>query len=75
MIEMMVVDIFDKTGHRWNTGNGLVRVDDDDVKKVLDHAAKVLYDEPVGTRLSVGGLIIEKRDRGHDVYVYLGKYT
>ena len=74
MIEMLVVDIFDKIGHRWNTDQGLIRVEDDDVTKVLDHAAKRLYDGAVGDRLSVGGLIIEKRDRGHDVYVYVGSY-
>jgi len=74
MIEMMVTDTFDKIGHRWNTDQGLVRVDDDDVTRVLDHAAKVLYNEPVGTRLSIGGLIIEKRATGHDIYVYLGNY-
>lgn len=74
MIEMMIVDTFDKIGHRWNTDKGLIRVDDDDVKKVLDHAAKMLYDGDIGDRLSVGGLIIEKAPKGHDVYVYVGSY-
>lgn len=74
MIEMMVVDTFDKIGHRWNTDNGKIRVSDEDVKKVLDHAATVLYDGDVGDKLSVGGLIIEKRPKGYAVYVYLGNY-
>ena len=74
MISMMVADIFDKIAHRWNTDRGLVVVEEDDVTKVLDHAAKRLYDGEVGDRIHVGGLIIEKRESGHDVYVYVGNY-
>lgn len=71
---MLIVDIFDKIAHRWNTDKGLIPVTDDDVTRVLDHAAKRLYDGEVGDRVHVGGLIIEKRDTGHDVYVYVGNY-
>ena len=53
---------------------GLVKPDADDVLAALDEAARVLYDEPVGTRLEVGGLIIEKRPTTHEIYVYIGDY-
>ena len=74
MIQMLVADLFAKIGHKWNTDKGRVVVTDDDVTIVLDHAAKRLYDGAVGDQLEVGGLIIEKRETGHDVYVYVGNY-
>lgn len=74
MIQMLVTEIFGRIGHKWNTTVGRKVVTDDDVTRVLDHAAKRLYDGETGDRIHVGGLIIEKRDVGHDVYVYVGNY-
>jgi hypothetical protein len=34
----------------------------------------MLYNEPVGTQLEVGRLIIKKLHHGHDVYIYVGPY-
>lgn len=45
-----------------------------DIEAALDEAARLLYNEPVGTQLEVGRLIIKKQPRGHDVYVYAGPY-
>jgi hypothetical protein len=48
--------------------------EEDDVQIVLDKAAELLYDEDLHSRLETGGLIIEKTESGHDVYVYVGNY-
>lgn len=45
-----------------------------DIELALDEAAKMLYNETVGTQLEVGRLIIKKQPRGHDVYLYTGTY-
>lgn len=74
MIQMLVTEIFGRIGHKWNITTGRRVPTDDDVTRVLDHAAKRLYDGKTGDRIVVGGLIIEKRDAGHDVYVYVGNY-
>ena len=46
----------------------------EDIELALDEAARMLYNEPVGTQLEVGRLIIKKKHRGFDVYVYAGPY-
>lgn len=74
MIPYLVEFVFSHIGHRWSTGNGLIAPDEEDVKIVLDEAAKVLYDSPVGTRFESAGLIVEKRPDGFDTWVYVGNY-
>lgn len=75
MIESLISEIFQRIEHYWNIKGGKrVIPDDNDVERALDEAAKVLYNENIGERLEVGGLIIEKRPVGHDVYCYLGNY-
>lgn len=59
----------------WSLKNGVQRIpDEDDIQAALDEAARVLYDEPVGTQLEVGRLIVRKSERSHDVYVHAGTY-
>lgn len=59
----------------WNLKRGGTRVPtEEDFQDALDYAAQVLYDEPVGTMLEVGRLIIVKRTLGHDVYAFFGPY-
>lgn len=53
---------------------GEIIPDSDDIQVALDEAARVLYNEPVGTQLEVGRLIIVKKHRGHDVYLYVGPF-
>lgn len=74
MIEAIVSDVFDKTGQTWKVDGQPHQPTEDDVLKVLDAAAAKLYDEPVGSRLETGGMLIEKMPQGHAVYVYCGEY-
>lgn len=70
----LIEDIFEKTGRQWKVDDNLIQPTQDDILKLLDEAAKRLYSEQVGTRLEKGGLIVEKKHRGHDVYVMVGSY-
>lgn len=74
-LEEEISDTFHRNEWTWNLkGKGLVVPSPDDVLAALDEAARVLYDEPVGTQIEVGRLIIQKRHNGHDVYVYAGPF-
>jgi hypothetical protein len=67
--------VFRKNGWTWNLKDRpSVVPDEDDIDAALDEAARLLYDEPVGTQLEVGRLIVKKKHRGHDVYLYMGEY-
>lgn len=63
------------TGRKWKVGGTLATPTEDDVQKVLDSAAKALYNEDVGSTFTMGGLYIEKSHQGYDVYVHVGEYT
>ena len=72
MIIDWIVEQFERIGHTWTVGGKTVQPTQDDVQKVLDEAVKMLYTRPIGQQLEVGGLIVEKTEHGHDVFVYLG---
>lgn len=75
MLESYIVSVFAREGWTWSLKGGVTKVPDElDVEHALDEAARVLYNEPVGTQLEVGRLIIKKLPRGHDVYIYAGPY-
>ena len=75
MIEQIISEFFTRMGWTWNLRGGrVVTPSEEDVLAALDEAAKQLYNQPVGTQLQVGRLIIEKKHRGHDVYMYVGEY-
>lgn len=75
MIEVFLAEYFNKRQWFWNLkGRGRVVPTEADFEAALDEAARQLLKEPVGSRLSVGRLIIEKKHNGHDVYVYVGEY-
>lgn len=71
-MEKLIRYILQQTGRVWSGDDGDFLPDESDVQTVLDKAAEILYDEPVGTRLEVGGMIIEKQTTGFDVYTYTG---
>lgn len=75
MIADLINHIFTETGHRWRVGGSLRIPDEDNIRLALDEAARLLYTEKVGATLTVGGLIVEKRDKGYDVYVRVGNYS
>lgn len=74
MIEQIVSEILDKVGHVWFLDSGVIEPGEDDVRKMLDSAAKALYDCKQGDRFESGGLIIEKMTIGFNVYCYVGNY-
>lgn len=74
MIEQIVSEVFRRIGQVWKVGNAFIYPDEEDVRQVLDEGAKTLYDGAIGDRLELGGLIMEKRPKGHDVYIYIGNY-
>lgn len=74
MIVDWIVEQFERIGHTWTVGGKTVQPTQDDVQKTLDEAVRMLYTRPIGQQLEVGGLIVEKRPHGHDVWVYLGNY-
>lgn len=75
MIESEIAEFFARQGWTWHLkGDRIVIPSEKDVTAALDQAAVELYKEPVGTRLEVGRLIIEKKTLGHDVYMYVGEF-
>jgi hypothetical protein len=74
MIVDWIVEQFERIGHTWTVGGKTVQPTADDVQKTLDEAVRMLYTRPSGQQLEVGGIIVEKRPHGHDVWVYLGNY-
>lgn len=75
MLEEQLAEWFKEQGWTWNLADGNTVIPDaEDFELALDEAARVLYNEPVGTQLTVGRMIIQKLHKGHDVYVYVGPY-
>lgn len=70
-----IAKFFNERGWRWSfKGKGKIVPSEEDVEILLDEVANQLYDEPVGTQLQVGRLIIIKTDTGHEVYMFAGTY-
>lgn len=66
---------FAKNGWTWHLkGDREVVPSPWEIEAALDEAARMLYNEEVGTQLEVGRLIIKKLHKGHDVYIYVGQY-
>lgn len=77
MIEQLVSDIFRRIGHMWTLDTGFIQPTEEDVRQVLDEAAKHLYDGAEGDQLETGGLIIERlneKNQMKSVYVWVGDY-
>lgn len=75
-VERIVANWFKENDFQWVVKNkGRVVPDEADIELVLDEAARVLYNEPVGSYLSVGRLIVERTEDGHSVYMYVGDYN
>lgn len=74
-LESDLAKVFTENGWTWKIkGKGATVPDEQDIERALDEAARLLYNESVGTQLEVGRLIIKKKHRGHDVYVYAGPF-
>jgi hypothetical protein len=73
-LESELSEYFVRNNWHWKLKDGSRPPTEDDIERALDEAARLLYTEPVGAQLEVGRLIIQKRHRGHDVFVYVGPY-
>jgi hypothetical protein len=69
-----VVKMLTDAGVMWTTDSGTVEPNEDDLQLILDKMGLMLYGEPVGTQLTVAGLMMERRPLGHDLYVFAGNY-
>lgn len=74
MLEMDLKEYFSARDWKLKLKDDLTAPDESDFEAILDEAAKMLYDEPVGTQLEVARLIIIKLHKGYDVYVLAGRY-
>jgi hypothetical protein len=74
MIEELIERIYKERQHKWKIDNKMVVPTENDIMLALDEVARLLHTEEPGTRLDIGGLIVDKTYRGHDVYVYVGSY-
>lgn len=73
-VEETIAEWFKENHFEWKLVKGRVVPDEADVETALDEAARILYNQTDGTYLSVGRLIIEKTDNGHNVYMFIGSY-
>ena len=74
MLLTRIKKILDDAGRRWLIGGKLQPPTEDDIERVLDSAAVKLFNGVDGDRLEAGGLIIEKKAKGHIIYVMVGSY-
>lgn len=76
MLNKTVSELCQDLGVTWTLKGGkVISPDEHDVEAFFDEAVKHLHTEEVGTRLTVGGLIIEKEENNnYGVYVYAGNF-
>lgn len=72
-VEEELESLFLVKGYHWNIGGNLIIPNAEDIRVTIDRAKEELYDEPDGTQLQVGRLIIKKQDGHYDVYVMIGE--
>jgi hypothetical protein len=74
-LESDLAGVFARNGWTWSVkGKGSIVPSEDEIERALDEAARMLYNEQVGAQLEVGRLIIKKKAKGHDVYIYVGPF-
>lgn len=70
-----LASLFDMLAHTWALKDGKQIIPtSNDMSLFMDEAVRNLHDEPVGTRLTSGRLIVEKLDTGYDIYVHVGEF-
>lgn len=78
-LEEDIANFFALNGYTWNIkgneGVESIAPDEEDVRKVLDEAARRLYDGKNGDLILIGRLCVIKQQSGFDVYVLAGSYT
>ena len=76
MLTETISNFLRDTGHTWTLEGGkIISPAPEDVEIFLDEAVRHLHTEEVGTRLTAGGLIIEKEpENKYGVYLYAGNF-
>jgi hypothetical protein len=72
-IESEIESLFIAKGYQWMIGGKRVFPTTEDIRSTIDRAVDELYDEPDGTQIEVGRLIIKKRDGHFDLFVMIGE--
>lgn len=72
-IEDELETLFMAKGYQWNIGGSLTFPTAADIRSTIDRAVDELYDEPYGTQIEVGRLIIKQRGEHFDVFVMIGE--
>lgn len=71
--EQVIKRFFDEHQYTWKIDGEDLIPTEKDIEIFLDHAIRTLKDEPVGTRLTVGRLIVEKTNKSAEVYILAGE--
>lgn len=75
MIERLILGIFQQANRLWKIDGKLVEPNESDILEVLDKAAEEFVANPEVDVMTVGGIKIERNERGRfDVYVFVGEY-
>lgn len=70
-----LVRLLRDAGIKWTRHDGTKEYPTiEEMDEMLDAVAVKLADEPTGTQLEIGGLIIRKEPTGYDVYAYIGPF-
>lgn len=73
MIYDELEEYFKENGFVWNIDGEHKVPDAIDIQMVVDKAVAVLYDEPLGSILEVGRLIVQKStNKTYDIFVHFG---
>lgn len=59
--------------YQWRIDGVLRYPTADEIRQTIDRAVTNMYDEPEGTQIEVGRLIVKKHDSGFGVYVLVGE--
>lgn len=74
MIEERIARLLREQNFTWSLDTGFVSPTIQDVSTVLDEAAATLKDEPEGSILEIGGVLVIKKHSGYDTYCFTGPY-
>jgi hypothetical protein len=75
MLEETLAEFAQKLKHTVRLDTGYyITPEQEDFEKILDEAARQLYNEPVGATLRIARLLIERKEGYFDVYQHVGIY-
>lgn len=60
---------------KYRVNGELITPNKDDLSKILAELRRLLENEPDGTQVSLGRLIMKKQSDHNDVFLFLGEYN